>query len=87
MTGLLVALGLRVNTRASERSTWPQWELGEGVQLGKLRCVLFLGTQRGFLLQLGMSGGWGRVALAGCDGGSASCLSSVSGATSAHTWQ
>lgn len=54
-----------------------------------LRCAVFLGTRCGFLRQLGMCGGQGRTALAGCDQGQCPLpqLAEWHSAASAHTWQ
>lgn len=60
---------------------------GRGIQFGKLRCALFLGTQRAFLQQLGMRG-WGGAALAVWDKGTVPPASAQLGgwqwATSSH---
>ena len=60
---------------------WLQGELGggEGVQLGKLRCALFLGTRRGFLQRLGVCGSWDREAWLGVTRGQCRLPSSASG--------
>ena len=65
---------LQIRLRAA-----PRGASGEGVQLGKLRCALFLGTRRGFLQRLGVCGSWDREAWLGVTRGQCRLLCSASG--------